>query len=161
MVNVKERNRFLKFAVVGSIGAVIDFGILNLLKAPIGLVTASIISFSCAVISNFIWNRYWTYPESREKRLLPQLVQFGIVSIAGLIIRTPLLAWLNEVFTQIAKNILPPHIILEQITPDFLATNIALATVILIIMLWNFFVNRFWTYKDVDKVYQDVEKVTQ
>jgi putative flippase GtrA len=149
--NVKERNRFLKFAVVGSIGAVIDFGVLNLLKifTPINVVWASVISFTAAVISNFLWNRYWTYPESREKRLIPQLTQFVIVSVAGLAIRTPLFAWLNDFLTQLGKSILPPHLLFEQVTPEFLGRNIALATVILIVMLWNFFVNRIWTYKDI------------
>ena len=42
MNNTKERNRFLKFAVVGAIGAVIDFGILNLRIVP------SILHFSDA-----------------------------------------------------------------------------------------------------------------
>lgn len=149
--NEKERNRFLKFAVVGAIGAVIDFGILNLLKifTPIDVVWASVISFTAAVVSNFFWNRFWTFPESKDLPLIPQLVQFSIVSIAGLLIRTPLFAWLNDFLTQMGKNMLPPYMVLPQITPEFLGRNVALATVILIVMLWNFFVNRFWTFKDI------------
>ena len=66
--NAKERERFLKFAVVGVIGAVIDFGVMNLLTqvGSMQLVPAGTISFICAVISNFIWNRFWTYPDSRS-----------------------------------------------------------------------------------------------
>ncbi|MCE1254465.1 MAG: GtrA family protein [Anaerolineae bacterium] len=149
--NSKERNRFLKFAVVGSIGAVIDFGVLNLLKifTPMNVIWASVFSFTAAVVSNFFWNRYWTFPESKDLPLVPQLVQFSVVSIAGLLIRTPLFAWLNDFYMSLAVVYLPPHLFLDQFTPDFLSRNGALATVILIIMLWNFFVNRFWTFKDI------------
>ena len=151
MNNTKERNRFLKFAVVGAIGAVIDFGILNLIKSftPIDVIWASVISFTCAVASNFLWNRFWTFPESRFLPLIPQLGQFSIVSIAGLAIRTPLFAWLNTFLSDLGKTFLPPTLFLPQITPDFLGRNGALASVILIVMLWNFFVNRYWTYKKI------------
>ena len=63
-VNLKELERFLKFMVVGTIGFVIDFGTLNLLVLLAGLdvLVANTISFSLAVLSNFTWNRLWTYP---------------------------------------------------------------------------------------------------
>jgi putative flippase GtrA len=32
----------------------------------------------------------------------------------------------------------------------FLAKNFTLALAVGIVMLWNFFVNRYWTYNDVD-----------
>lgn len=149
--NEKERNRFLKFAVVGAIGAIIDFGVLNLVKTltPIDVVWASVISFTAAVISNFIWNRFWTFPESRDIPFVPQLVQFTIVSVAGLLIRTPLFAWLNDFLMTTVSVYLPDHLLIDQLTPEFLSRNGALATVILIVMLWNFFVNRFWTFKDI------------
>jgi putative flippase GtrA len=34
--------------------------------------------------------------------------------------------------------------------PEFLAKNLTLAVAVGIVMLWNFFVNRYWTYNDVD-----------
>ena len=63
--NKLERGRFLRFITVGMIGAVVDFSVMNLLSHSfkISLVVAGSISFVCAVISNFIWNRYWTYPD--------------------------------------------------------------------------------------------------
>ena len=64
----KERVRFLKFATVGAMGAVIDFGVMNMMTHlfDMKLVYAGTISFICAVISNFTLNRYWTYPDSRS-----------------------------------------------------------------------------------------------
>ena len=36
------------------------------------------------------------------------------------------------------------------LSPELLAKNLTLALAVGIVMLWNFFVNRYWTYNDVD-----------
>lgn len=144
--NAKERGRFLRFAVVGTIGAVIDFGLFNLLIELTGMkaILASSISFVAAVVSNFLWNRYWTYPDSRSKPLARQLFQFVIVSIAGLGIRALMFAGLEKGLIRMFENMQ-----LGIFTPTFLGHNTTLALAILVVMLWNFFANRFWTYNDV------------
>ncbi len=146
--NVKERNRFLKFAVVGVIGAVIDFGTMNLLTQTAGmqLVPAGTISFVCAIISNFIWNRYWTYPDSRSRPLARQLVMFFAVNIAGVAIRIPILHFMEPPLLNLLENMG----IGGPSSVEFLAKNFTLALAVGIVMLWNFFVNRYWTYNDVD-----------
>ena len=146
--NVKERERFLKFAVVGVIGAVIDFGVMNLLTQTAGmpLVTAGTISFVCAVISNFIWNRYWTYPDSRSRPLTRQLVMFFAVNIAGVAIRIPILHFIEPPMLNLLEN----AGVGGAGSSEFLAKNLTLALAVGIVMLWNFFVNRYWTYNDVD-----------
>ena len=152
VTNPRERARFLRFAVVGVIGAVIDFGIANLLDHGLGLVLAGTVSFICAVISNFLWNRYWTYPDSRSKPLSRQFLQFGVVSILGLGIRVPMLAFLEKPILRLLNS--PALHFLSGFshifTTEFLAANLTLAIAVLVVMLWNFFVNRYWTYNDVD-----------
>ena len=145
-----ERARFLKFMVVGAIGAVVDFGIMNLLSKifHMPLVWAGGISFVCAIISNFIWNRYWTYPDSRSRRISNQLFMFFIVNVAGLVIRLPILRFLELPLRKNMQN-LPPDFFLS---PELLAKNVTLAIAVGLVMLWNFFVNRYWTYNDIDKV---------
>lgn len=171
--NPKEVERFLKFAVVGAIGAVIDFGSFNLLRQPflnladrgifdsiagifagmepaslaLGIVTG--ISFVLAVISNFIWNRYWTYPESRSKSKRLQMSQFVAVNAAGFLIRPPAFSYLHFWVGDIV-DLLFPSLGLE--TAYWVGDNITLAFIVGVVMLWNFFVNRYWTYGDVDKV---------
>ena len=51
-----ERGRFLRFAAVGAIGTVVDFGVFNLLNVVFKIqpVAASILSFTTAVINNFL-----------------------------------------------------------------------------------------------------------
>ena len=88
-----ELIRFGKFSVVGAIGALVDFSVLNLGMRVLGLINwqANIISFSAAVFSNFMWNRHWTYPESRALAFGPQLGQFALVNVVGLGINTGIL----------------------------------------------------------------------
>ncbi|MCX8024146.1 MAG: GtrA family protein [Thermanaerothrix sp.] len=142
--------RFLRFAVVGTIGAVIDFGLFNALTQAFAFfrqnaVWASVISFIAAVTSNFMWNRYWTYPDSRSKPLAQQGAQFLLVSTAGLLIRTPLFAILEPILIRFFQTWWKWAIL----SPIVVAHNAALAIVIGVVMLWNFFANRFWTYNDV------------
>ncbi len=147
--NPRERTRFLRFAVVGIMGAVVDFGTFNLLSSVVGLsaVVASVFSFMAAIISNFTWNRYWTYPDSRTKPLGHQLLQFTVVSLVGLAIRTPLIAFLEPLLTSLFGKLefLPQGFV----TANLLGENVALAIAVIVVMFWNFFINRYWTYSDV------------
>ncbi len=134
--NPKELRRFGKFAVVGAIGAVVDFGILNLGIQAFGLDKwlANIFSFTAAVISNFTWNRLWTYPESRSEALLPQLGQFGLVNLVGLGINELIFLSLDHwVFSSWGAW----------------GYNISKAIAIGVVLFWNFFINRIWTYRKI------------
>jgi putative flippase GtrA len=136
-VNPKELERFLKFMVGGTIGFVVDFGTLNILVllAQFPVLVANTVSFSLAVISNYTWNRFWTYPDSRSKPVRAQLVQFSVVNVAGWGINTFVLWALTPLFTRMIGE---------------LGYNIAKAIATVIVLFWNFFVNRYWTYSDVD-----------
>jgi putative flippase GtrA len=144
--NKKEVTRFIKFGIVGIIGSVIDFGVSNLLTNAFGVLflISSIISFTLAVINNFILNRLWTYPETRKNPIAKQLIQFVIVSCIGLAIRVPLLAVMEKVFISLAEKTIP-----NVLTPTIVGQNLALAFVIGVVLLWNFFINRIWTFRNV------------
>lgn len=135
--NRKEQERFFKFAAVGAFGAVVDFAVLNLLVQLLGLspLYANPFSFSAAVISNFTWNRLWSFPESRERALLSQFSQFSIINVIGLLINQ-FIMWLMLTY------ILP----LTAITHP-LDYNLAKAIAIGIVLFWNFGINRVTTYK--------------
>lgn len=157
LTNPVERSRFIRFAIVGAIGSVVDFGVMNLLvnlfSTP--LVIAGTISFIAAVISNFILNRNWTYPDSRSKPIVRQLMEFSLVSIGGLIIRIPTLAFLEPIIykwiTALALAIIPS----VSLPLDVISKNLTLGITILIVLFWNFFINRYWTYSDVDQTSSD------
>ncbi|MCJ7693920.1 MAG: GtrA family protein [Anaerolineaceae bacterium] len=146
--NKTERIRFIKFLVVGFISAAIDFGFMNLFTIVfnIPLVIAQALSFIIAVIESFILNRLWIYPSSRSKSLHKQFLQFLMVNLVGIAIRTSLISLFNNmIMSVLMKMKLSSAITQDQV----LSHNLALASVVLIVLLWNFFANRFWTYSDV------------
>lgn len=133
--NPKEFRRFVKFSLVGALGAIIDFGLLNLLKGYYGwpLLLANTVSVSVAIISNFSWNRLWTFPESRTRKKRKQLPQFALVNLVGLIINNIIVVGLDVVFI---------HYVDEP-----WSYNLAKLVAIGIVLLWNFGANRMWTYR--------------
>jgi putative flippase GtrA len=144
-----EQRRFFKFALVGISGAVVDFGVFNLLSSILGVdsTISQAVSFSLAVINNFIWNRLWTYPETRRSSLLKPFIQFGVVNVIGLGIRTILFRLIEPQMITLAAETLPNF---KQ--PSIIGHNLTLAFVILIVMLWNYFANRYWTFKEIDSL---------
>jgi putative flippase GtrA len=142
----KEGGRFAKFMVVGAFGFVVDAGTLFIFTSLLHFpdLVAQVISFTAAIISNFTWNRYWTYPDSRTKPIRRQLIQFTLVNLAGLAIRTFIFAGVLEPYRRLAASQT-----LINISPAVVARYAALATAVLVVLLWNFFVNRYWTYNDV------------
>ena len=146
--NQKELTRFLKFAVVGVIGAVVDFCVYNAMIRVFDLSPeiASVIALATAIVSNFIWNRYWTYPDSRSKPISKQFTQFFLINILAVVIRVPIIAFTKAPFGQLAERVLS----VETETAVKLGYNIAWALAVGLAMFWNFFINRIWTYSDVE-----------
>lgn len=146
----RERERFLKFAVVGAFGALVDFGTFHLIISLTAIAPkyAQAISFSLAITSNFIWNRYWTYPDSRSKTIRSQLVTFFIVNIVGLAIRTPIFTSLDDPLREFFGHF--EFLPIGFITADRLGYTFALGVAVVVVMFWNFFINRVWTYNDVE-----------
>ena len=144
----KERVRFLKFATVGAIGSVVDILIMNFLTHLFNmrLVYAGTISLICAIISNFLLNRYWTYPDSRSRHFLHQLSMFFLVNLVGIIFRIPILHFVEPVMAGAFEQMV--H--LSHGTAEVLARNATLAFAIGVVMIWNFFINRYWTYNDIE-----------
>ena len=155
----KEGRRFARFLVVGAVGFVVDFGVFKvehalgfgawlaarflpaLLSQP--AVIEQTISQGVAIISNFIWNYFWIYPEARAAKQTGKMAKFVLVSVLGLIIGIPifsaaLLAW------QWLLTLAQP----SGAWAGYAAT-LALMTRVGILLFWNFLVNRLWTYREV------------
>jgi len=86
--------QFGRFGVVGLVGLVIDVGVFNILRLTVlspealheGPVIAKIISTSLAIIANWLGNRYWTFGRERRPHWLLEALEFGLVSVGGLLI---------------------------------------------------------------------------
>lgn len=171
----KEVERFIKFAMVGTLGAMVDLGVLNLMQFtflppinelgerngvvfPFGVfvpfaVIAATISFVAAITSNFFWNRFWTYPDSRSRSIRHQMVQFATVSTIGWLSRS---LWIGVSFFFVGRVAVS---VIQVVNPLYsppvemvgkIGVNVATLIGIFIVMVWNFFANRYWTYSDVD-----------
>ncbi len=133
----RETRRFFKFLVVGGLGFVVDTGVLSLLVLAFSVdrVIAKGVAFSLAVVNNFIWNRFWTYPESRSKSALAQVAQFALVSLVGLGINLIVFGWANRTALHWVSSLL--------------ALYVAQATAVGVALFWNYAANRLVTYRDV------------
>jgi dolichol-phosphate mannosyltransferase len=117
--------RFLRFAVVGGSGVLINMAVLWLLHDKVGLplTRSSIAAISLAILNNFLWNNFWTFKAATiQKR---RFAQFVIISLVGMVIN---LAILNILF---ASGI---HYAMANLAGIMVATA------------WNFFANSKWTW---------------
>lgn len=125
-----EFGRFLKFAVVGGTGVVVNLGLLWLLTEITGLfyMFSAVISIEASIISNFLLNEHWTFSDRRQKQIsmFRRGVKFNIVSVAGMLINITVLYLFTE--------FLGIYYIYSEII------GIAAA------FLWNYFVNLYWTW---------------
>lgn len=85
---------FIKFALVGFIGFVIDFGIsyLYIEKLKYTVWLATLISTETAIVSNFFFNNFWSFSHKKlENKLsvyLPNFIKFNLVSSGSILIQT-------------------------------------------------------------------------
>ena len=133
--------KYLKFAFIGGIGALINLAIFWIAHA-VFLATAFwaiAIAFVIADTNNYIWNRLWTFRSKGQIKF--QYPQFLIISIIGLA--------LNELlFDVIAYDLFPSL----NITTDKASLLLVFvqALCILIVSVFNFLANSAWTFrKDV------------
>ncbi len=134
-----EVRRFIKFAIVGFVGAMVDYTVLFSLVFGFGIPEefANLVSVTCAIISNFTWNRLWTFPESQNHAAHTQFAHFAIVNLIGLAINEAVL-----LFTD--------YVIFEPLLHDQkIALALAKACAIGVVLFWNFGANRITTYRHI------------
>ena len=117
--------KFIKFAVVGFSGLIIDFSITYLLKEHLKIhrYVANSIGFSIAASTNYLLNRWWTF-QSENPEILTEYASFFIISIIGLA--------LNNLFL----------FLFEKRFNFYLSKLLA----IILTTLWNFFANYLITF---------------
>lgn len=137
VLNSKETRRLIRFAAVGGVGTLIDFGGLILLKG-IGLPTlmANTLSYSMGIVNNYALNRLWTFPDSRSKPAMTQFAQFAMISLLGLAFNNLLVLLLEAPLGRLFGTPNSGYVFAK-----------VFATVL--VMLWNFVANRLWTFNDV------------
>jgi len=119
--------RILKFGLVGITGMAIDFSVTWLCKEKLRFnkYLSNSLGFSCAVINNFLLNRYWTFNNSVHP-ITVQFATFVLVSLAGLGINNFLLYLLSK----------------------YSKTNFYLIKLFVtgLVFFWNYFINFLFTF---------------
>jgi len=117
--------KLIKFGLVGASVIVIDFSVTWLCKEKAGLnkYLANSAGFCCAVFSNFILNRFWTF-EATSRLFTPDLLKFAMVSLAGLLLNNILL-----------------YLVVKYIKLNFYLLKLM---VVGLVFFWNYFANFFF-----------------
>ena len=120
--------KFFKFGVVGATGVGVDFGITWLCKEKLKInkYAANSTGFMCAVVSNYLLNRVWTF-HSADPEIATQFSKFLLASLVGLGINNGIIYLLNE------------RLGMKFYTSKLIATGV--------VMLWNFWANYTFTFR--------------
>lgn len=137
-LKTRDIQRFMRFAVVGVTGTLVDFVLLVVLRELLGLpvLIANTLSYSAGIVNNFTLNRLWTFKEARSKGVWVQFGQFFAVSTAGLLLNNAIVLLLD---TSLGALFNAPE-------SGYLVAKVVATGVVLV---WNFLINRYWTFNDV------------
>lgn len=119
--------KFLKFSVVGAIGAVVNFGVTWFLKevCKLNKYISNISGFVVAATTNYFLNRWWTF-QSDNPQIGGEYARYFLVSVIGLGIDT-----------------LTVYLLHGKLRWNFyLSKAFAMGAA----MLWNFFGNLLFTF---------------
>ena len=121
--------QMIKFGLVGFTGILVDFSITYFLKekALINKYIANATGFTCAVISNFCLNKYWTFNSASNQFITNQFFLFATTSVIGLCINSSVLMFL-----------------IKKMNIRFYLSK---AVAVCIVFLWNFLMNDYITFR--------------
>ena len=126
--------QMIKFGIVGLLGFIIDLGLFNLLTVYVflNIYFARTISFSFAVLNNYIFNKMWTSRDN-NKAVARQFAKFALVSILGLFLNLIVMFLIGKIVSS-ADGV-------------FLKRNIPVICAMIVVYFWNYYVNKNITFK--------------
>lgn len=141
----RRAKTIVKFGLVGFVGTMVDFFFYKVFinyfaQNP---ATSKGLSTEIAIINNFILNNYWTFRYRKTKtNIWQKLGIFNLVSLGGLFIGVIIVKYLHLVYGDGFINVFGRPIAYNNFY--FFAT-------IPPVMLWNFTVNHFITWRNQDE----------
>ncbi len=141
-VSKKSYRQFVKFAIVGASCALVDWAVFYLVKLIYSNYFSSVelqmarqiakaVSFIFSASVNYYFNRIWTF-KSKDKAVASQATKFFLVASIGLLFN-------SVIFYAVTAKLN---------WRDIFGLIIATA----LVTLWNFFINRIWTFKEDEKI---------
>ena len=129
--------QLIKFAIVGVGSTAVNFAVLNLMLIVLhqNKYVAVTVAFLVSVTNGYVWNKRWTFKAAQAKAVHTQFVQFLLVNTVS---------WgLDLLFVRLISVPLETDFHVSMVK----ATNLAQLVATGVLVFWNFFANRFWTFK--------------
>jgi putative flippase GtrA len=119
--------KFIKFTIVGMLGALVDFGSLILFVELFlwGVILSTTLAFILSSLHNFALNKFWTF-RNTEDCFFEQLYKYGLVTLVGL-----------------AITIITMYVMIHFEFYYIFAKIVA----IILVGFWSFYANKYWTFK--------------
>ena len=136
--------QFIRFALIGFMNFFIDLAVLNALmlasgrSAGVYYTVFKSISFLCAVIFSYFFNKHWAFKDKKKTEQGKQFSQFLFVSIIGMII--------NVSTASIVVNAIAPRISFLTLSGK-LWGNLGAVGGAATGLVWNFIGYKFWVFK--------------
>lgn len=142
---VQSAKQFLKFGVVGTAGAIVDFGTYNIMTRGVHwtttyhffgfeIIAANLVSVFIAIMVNFLLNKYWTFRNGSRSVVQQGAGYFGLNFVTFI---------LNQLLTSFFTFKVPFVALLFGAQRD----NAAKALSIGFILFLNFFGSKFLIFR--------------
>ncbi len=130
-IRLHSSKTFIKFAIVGLSGVIVNLGIFTLLlQMNVNKYLASPISIEASIITNFLLNNYWTFRwRKSHDHVSIKGLKFNMVSVISLVVSYSTFILLSVIFPD---------------TPPAIHQLVGIAPAMLI----NYFLNSYWTFKN-------------
>lgn len=137
----RKAKTLIKFGVVGFVGTLVDFVFYNIFISNFGVRPATSKGFSTelAIINNFIFNHTWTFRNRKTNtNIWQKFLMFNLVSLGGLAISVVIVKVLHEIYGDGFISFLGLKVAYY---------NLYFFVTIPPVLVWNFTVNHFVTWK--------------
>jgi dolichol-phosphate mannosyltransferase len=131
-IRLESSKTFIKFAIVGALGVFINLGFFTaFLAMGLNKYIASPIAIEISIVSNFLFNNYWTFSSRRTKdRARIRGLKFNIVSLVSLALSYGAFVGLTSAFPDTAPQV-------HQLIGIVPGTMV------------NYLLNSYWTFRHI------------
>jgi len=152
-----EARRFIKFCIIGFGSLLLSLVVFNIAYAMTKrLIFSSTVTYAASVANGFFWNRRWTFRDRRAHPVWHQATKFAFFNLIGYCLNiatysscVAFAAAFHEYHFDSSQfsRLLP--VILGGHAPPFsyLLVNIAGVLATGVVMIWNYLMSRFFTFK--------------
>lgn len=140
----RKAKTLVKFSLVGFVGTIVDFFFYKVFINLLAFTPATAKGFSAeiAIMNNFFLNNFWTFKYRKTKtNLWQKLAIFNLVSLGGLILSVLIVKFLHNTYGD-------GFIFIGSRPVAF--NNFYFFATIPFVMVWNFTVNHFITWRKVE-----------